>query len=95
MLPTRASDTKEKSKCLRQKFGGVVVEALRWIMELGISNEEIESDSMLTVQAVNKGLVNFLEVGNLIDESRLQISALLRRACEFFIKEKKGREEKE
>ncbi|WOH16655.1 hypothetical protein DCAR_0936213 [Daucus carota subsp. sativus] len=70
-----------KAKCSRHEgevtvfeaeaFG--VVEALKWIMELGIMNVELESDSLLTVQAVNRGVINFLEVGNLINESRLMM----------------------
>lgn len=43
-----------------------VLEAIRWVMELGLSNVEVECDLMLTVQALCKGTRNFLEVGNIL-----------------------------
>lgn len=43
-----------------------VLEALRWIVEIGINDVEIESDSMLSVQALLKGTTSLLEVGNIL-----------------------------
>lgn len=51
-----------------------VLEAIRWVHDLGISNVEIESDSLLTVQAILQGTTNYHEVGNLLYESRILIS---------------------
>ena len=45
-----------------------VLEALIWVYELNIQNVIIETDSMLTVQAINKHSENLLEVGNVLRE---------------------------
>lgn len=45
-----------------------VLEAIRWVHEMGIQNVTIECDSMLTVQAVNKRTTNALHVGNVLQE---------------------------
>ena len=55
---------------LEAEAGGVL-EALKWVLELGVTNVTIESDSILTVRAVRNGSVNYLEVGNLFEDSRL------------------------
>ncbi|XP_074323921.1 uncharacterized protein LOC141660834 [Apium graveolens] len=52
-----------------------VLAAIRWVVELGISNVEVESDSMLTVQALRKGTQNFLEVGNILQENHLMLES--------------------
>lgn len=43
-----------------------VLEALRWVMELGIHDVVVECDSLLTVQSLAKGASNFLEVGHML-----------------------------
>lgn len=45
-----------------------VLEAIRWIMEMGITNVVVECDSLLVVQSLNKGVANLLEVGNILGE---------------------------
>ncbi|XP_074335978.1 uncharacterized protein LOC141673144 [Apium graveolens] len=55
------------------KFAGTVLvmeaeaiavrEAIRWIISMGMDNVDIESDSLCTVNAVNSGTDNLLEVG--------------------------------
>lgn len=45
-----------------------VLEALRWVNDLGVSEVEIESDSLLVVQAINHSSVYYLEVGNVLPE---------------------------
>lgn len=52
-----------------------VLAAIRWVMELCISNVAVESDSMLTVQALRNGTQNFLEVGNILQESRILLES--------------------
>lgn len=52
-----------------------VLAALKWIVEHDIANVEIESDSVLTVQALRKDTQNLLEVGNILQESRLLLQA--------------------
>ncbi|XP_074341815.1 uncharacterized protein LOC141679206 [Apium graveolens] len=47
-----------------------VLEALKWVLELGVSNITVESDSLITVQALSKGSQNYLEVGNILQECR-------------------------
>lgn len=51
-----------------------MVEAVRWIMELNITNVDTESDSMLTVKAFAGGSSNMLEVGNMIKEGRVLLN---------------------
>lgn len=48
-------------------------EALTWNLPLQIDNVIIESDSLLTVQALDKHLSNKLEVGNIIESYRLKL----------------------
>lgn len=50
-----------------------VLEAIRWAQELEIQKVIIESDSMLTVQAINQGTTNHLDVGNVLQESRMML----------------------
>lgn len=45
-----------------------VLEAIRWVTNLGVSEVEIESDSLLVVQAINRQSVYYLEVGNVLQE---------------------------
>lgn len=47
-----------------------VLEAIKWVMELGTENVMIECDSMLTLQTICKDTENLLEAGNLLQESR-------------------------
>lgn len=47
-----------------------LLEAVRWIQGLGVAEVVIESDSMLTVQAICKGTNILHEVGHLLQESR-------------------------
>lgn len=42
-----------------------VLEAVRWMIENGEVGVEIESDSLLTVQAIRQCTVNYHEVGNI------------------------------
>lgn len=51
-----------------------VLKAIRWALDLGISNVLIKSDSMLIVQAIKQGATNYLEVGNMLQEIRTLIS---------------------
>lgn len=44
------------------------------MLELGRENVEIESDSLLTVQAIVGGTDNYLEVGSMLQECRSLIS---------------------
>lgn len=46
------------------------MEAIKWVLELGVSNVMNQSDSLLTVQALSKDSQNLLEVGNILQESR-------------------------
>lgn len=43
-----------------------VLEVLKWINELHLSNVDIECDSLLTVDAINGGKENYLEVGSVL-----------------------------
>lgn len=52
-----------------------VLEAIRWVMELGVADVVVENDSMLTVQAIRKGAEILHEVGHLLQESRSLIQA--------------------
>lgn len=45
-----------------------VVEAIKWIEQLGLHNVDIESHSLITVHAINKASDNYLEVGALFQE---------------------------
>ncbi|KAL8145386.1 hypothetical protein AgCh_003530 [Apium graveolens] len=47
-----------------------VLEAIRSIKSLDMQNVNIESDSLLTVQAINSAIDNYLEVGVIIQECR-------------------------
>lgn len=47
-----------------------VLEALKWIIELGVHEVELESDSKLTVNAIVGNTPNYLEVGNILQECR-------------------------
>lgn len=51
-----------------------ILEALNCRVELGISNLIIESDSILSVQAIEMGDINFLEVGNVIQDCRSMLN---------------------
>lgn len=51
-----------------------ILEALAWATQLGISKVVVESDSWLSVQAVNNDSVNHLEVGHMIQECRTILS---------------------
>lgn len=53
-----------------------VLETIKWARKLCISKVEIESDSMLTVQAVKQGSPNYLEVGIMIQECRILLDDL-------------------
>ncbi|KAL8095223.1 hypothetical protein AgCh_036614 [Apium graveolens] len=48
-----------------------VYKTLSWIDNLDLSNIQIETDSMLTVVAVESLEVNYLEVGNLIEACKI------------------------
>ncbi|KAL8090653.1 hypothetical protein AgCh_039909 [Apium graveolens] len=45
-------------------------EGLRWLEDFTFSRVEVESDSLLFVQAINSPQVNLLEIGFIIDECR-------------------------
>ena len=45
-----------------------VLEAMKWAAEAAISNVTFETDSMLTFQAITKGTMNYLEVGNMLED---------------------------
>lgn len=45
-----------------------ILEALKWVQELAYQEVIIESDSMLSVAAINKNVQNLLELGNLINQ---------------------------
>lgn len=47
-----------------------VLEALKWINELQLSNIYIEFNSILTVNAIKRGTENYLEVGSVLQECR-------------------------
>lgn len=47
-----------------------VLEAVKWVAELGVLNVVIECDSMLTVHALRNDTPNYLEVGNFLQECR-------------------------
>lgn len=47
-----------------------VLEATRWINSLGMHDVDIESDSLVTVQAINKAVENYLEVGVVFQKCR-------------------------
>lgn len=47
-----------------------ILEAIKWVIDLGISNVVIESDSLLAVQAIKRGSEYYLEVGNILQEVR-------------------------
>lgn len=47
-----------------------VLEALRWIHVLGVTSVDVECDSMLAVQAINKGILNYLDVVTMLQECR-------------------------
>lgn len=47
-----------------------VWETLVWIDNLGLNNIQIETDSLLTVAAVESLEANYLEVGNVIDDCK-------------------------
>lgn len=47
-----------------------ILEALSWAAQLGISKVIVDSDSWLSVQAVNNKSINRLEVGHMIQECR-------------------------
>lgn len=51
-----------------------ILEALNWAVNLGISSVVIESDSMLSVQAIERGDINLLEVGNVIQDCRCMLN---------------------
>lgn len=51
-----------------------MLEAICWVQELGLGNVVVESDSMVTVQAIQKGVDNRLEVENILQDSRLLLS---------------------
>nr|XP_017216877.1 PREDICTED: ruBisCO large subunit-binding protein subunit alpha, chloroplastic-like [Daucus carota subsp. sativus] len=46
------------------------LEAIRWVMELGVADVVVENDSMLTVQTICKGTDILHEVGHLLQERR-------------------------
>ncbi|XP_074356198.1 uncharacterized protein LOC141695888 [Apium graveolens] len=48
-----------------------MLQALRWITELGIKNVELECDSMIAVQAINRGTKNLFKVGNIFQDCRI------------------------
>lgn len=52
-----------------------VLEAIRWVLSLGIADVVVENDSMLTVQAICKGTDILHEVGHMLQESRSLIQA--------------------
>lgn len=52
-----------------------VLEAIKWALQLGISKVQIESDSLITVQAIKTGARNYLEVGVMLHEARELLSA--------------------
>lgn len=51
-----------------------VLQALKWIQELQLGSVDIESDSLLTVNAMTRCAENYLEVGNIIQECILILS---------------------
>lgn len=71
-----------RGKTLR--FGNVVLvfeaeaigvnEALAWIITLKIQNVIVESDLLLSIQAIEKGKQNYLEVGYVVDSCRVRLN---------------------
>ena len=47
-----------------------MLDAIKWVIEMGKENVVIECDPMLTIQAICRATENLLEVGNLLQESR-------------------------
>lgn len=41
---------------------------MEWVLALGVTNVEIESDSLMLVQAIKRSTVYFLEVGNILQD---------------------------
>ncbi|KAL8094450.1 uncharacterized protein LOC141691625 [Apium graveolens] len=50
-----------------------VLEAIKWVREIGVFNVKIEYDSLLVVQAILKGSTNYLKVRNILQGSRVLI----------------------
>ncbi|XP_074327369.1 uncharacterized protein LOC141665289 [Apium graveolens] len=69
-----------------------VREALSWIKELRMQDEEItvESDSHITVNAIQKICTNYLEVGEIVEECK-QILSSLNRVSVVFIRKNANR----
>ena len=65
-----------------------VREALSWIKELSMQDEEItvESDSQITVNAIKKGGTNYLEVGEIMEECKQILGSLTRVSIVFIRK---------
>lgn len=50
-----------------------IAEAIEWVKSLGLSNVDIESDSLLAVNALLKGVKYFTEVGNILNECQTSL----------------------
>ncbi|XP_074336177.1 uncharacterized protein LOC141673344 [Apium graveolens] len=67
------------------KFAGVVpvveteattiLKGIRWVSLFGMRHMDVESDSLISVQAINKDLENYLEVGVVFQEYRTILRA--------------------
>ncbi|XP_074357577.1 uncharacterized protein LOC141697194 [Apium graveolens] len=47
-----------------------ILEGLKWIVDMNYRNVEVESDSLVSVKAIQNGSENFLEVGHLFEDCR-------------------------
>lgn len=51
-----------------------ILKALLWLEDLPFTDIAIESDSLLSVSAVNKEHLNYLELGTLVQQCKTMIS---------------------